>query len=258
MGARAPARVRGRVRGERTSYSREFLERLARILVHAGHSPEELAREFRKVCSHLKPQSQRWNESHLAYFVDLSHVNTHWHDDPKYLDSAGRPIALPLRGRGPSLSTLIEQALPGEDPAAVVRMLMRVRAIRRRGGLYEPTERYVVYRSAKARLHGLSALLGMLRTVEHNVARGRKSRPMLERTALNPSFPVSEVPAFHRRLNAAAEEILWNLDGDMRRREAAHRGGPRIRLGVGIYTFEEPVRLERDRPSHRRSRRGRR
>lgn len=258
MGARAPARVRRRPHGGGTRYSREFLERLARILVHAGHSPAELAREFREICSRLKRQSQRWNEAHLAYFVDLTHVNTHWHDDPKYLDSAGRPIALPLHGRGPSLTTLIEHALPAEDPEAVARTLMRVRAIRRRGSLYEPTERYVVYQSAKARLHGLTALLGMLRTVEHNVARRRKSRPMLERTALNPGFPVSELPAFHRRLNAAAEEILWTLDGDMRRREAAHRDGPRVRLGVGIYAFEEPVRPEREPRKHRRARRGKR
>jgi hypothetical protein len=233
------------------------LERLARILVHAGHSPTELAREFREICGRLKRPSQRWNESHLAYFVDLTHVNTLWHDDPEYLDFAGKPIALPLRGRGRSLKTLIERALPGEDPKAVARTLVRVRAIRRRRGLYQPTERYVVYQSARARLHGLTALLGMLRTVEHNVARGRKSAPMLERTALNPSFPVNELPAFHRRLNAAAEEILWTLDADMRRREASHRAGSRTRLGVGIYAFEEPVRRQRDPARHGRSRRGR-
>ena len=96
------------------------------------------------------------------------------------------------------------------------------------------------YPTASGRVHGLTALLGMLRTVERNVAGGRKSTPILERTALNPRFPVSELPAFHRRLRAAAAEILWSLDGDMRRREAAHRGGPRIRLGVGIFAFEGP------------------
>lgn len=258
MGARAPARVRRRPHGGGTRYSTEFLERLARILVHAGHSPAELAREFREICSRLKRRSQRWDESHLAYFVDLSHVNTVWHSDPEYLDFAGKPMALPLHGRGRSLTTLIEHALPGEDPAAVARTLIHVRGIRRRLGLYEPTERYVVYESAKARLHGLTALLGMLRTVEHNVARGRKTAPILERTALNPSFPVSELPAFHRRLNAAAEEILWTLDGDMRRREASNRGGRRVRLGVGIYAFEESVRPERELRRHRRSRRGKR
>ena len=29
------------------------------------------------------------------------------------------PVPLPLRGRGPSLSALIERVLPGEDPEAV-------------------------------------------------------------------------------------------------------------------------------------------
>ena len=254
MGARAPARVRRRAHGEGTSYSREFLERLARILVHAGHSPRELAREFREICGRLKEPSSRWDAAQLTYLGDLPHIIALWHSMIPILDSRGAPIPLALRARGPSLSALIARVLPGEDPAAVADSLTKLQGVRRRGARYVPRARYFTYPTASARIHGFTALLGMLRTVEHNVAGGRKSTPILERTALNPSFPVSELPAFHRRLNAAAEEILWTLDGDMRRREAAHRGGPRVRLGVGIYAFEEPVR-GRD-LIRRRSRRG--
>jgi hypothetical protein len=255
MGARAPARVRRRAHGGRTSYSREFLERLARILVRTGHSPRELSREFREICSSLKEPASRWDAAQLAYLGDLPHILALWHSDPRYIDSRGAPIPLPLRAKGPSLSALIERVLPGEDPAAVADSLTKLQGVRRRGALYVPRGRYFTYPTASARVHGFTALLGMLRTVEHNVAGGRKSTPILERTALNPSFPVSELPAFHRRLNAAAEEILWTLDGDMRRREAAHPGGPRVRLGVGIYAFEEAVR-GRNLARRRRSRRG--
>jgi hypothetical protein len=240
MGARARSRPRHRPQGEGVSYSREFLERLARILVSTGHSPRELSREFREICSRLKEPDTRWDPAQLTYLWDLPHVISFWHSDPQYIDSRGAPIPLSLRGRGASLCALIERVLPGENPNVVLRSLIKFKSIRRHGKLYVPRARHFTYPTASGRVHGLTALLGMLRTVERNVASGRKSTPILERTALNPRFPVSELPAFHRRLRAAAAEILWSLDGDMRRREAAHRGGPRVRLGVGIFAFEGP------------------
>ena len=241
MGARARSRPRHRPQGGGGSYSREFLERLARILVGTGHSPRELSREFREICSRLKEPATRWDPAQLTYLWDLPHVISCWHSDPQYIDSQGAPIPLSLRGRGASLRALIDRVLPGEDPNAVVRSLIKFQGVRRRGNLYVPRTRHLLtYPTRSGRVHGLTALLGMLRTVERNVAGGRKSTPILERSALNPRFPVSELPAFHRRLRAAAAEILWSLDGDMRRREAAHRGGPRIRLGVGIFAFEGP------------------
>jgi Family of unknown function (DUF6502) len=223
--------------------------------VHAGHSPKELVREFREICGALKEPANRWDAARLNYLGDLPHIIALWHSDPQYVDSRGAPIPLPLRARGPSLCALIDRVLPGEDPEAVADSLMKLQGVQQHGACYVPRVRYFTYPTASARIHGFTALLGMLRTVEHNVAGRRKSTPILERTALNPSFPVSELPAFHRRLSTAAEEILWNLDGDMRRREASHRGGPRVRLGVGIYAFEEPVR-ERSLARRRRSRRG--
>ena len=240
MGARARSRPRHRPQGEGVSYSREFLERLARILVGTGHSPRELSREFREICSRLKEPDTRWDPAQLTYLWDLPHVISFWHSDPQYIDSRGAPIPLSLRGRGASLCALIERVLPGENPNVVLRSLIKFKSIRRRGKFYVPRARHFTYPTSSGRVHGLTALLGMLRTVERNVAGGRKSTPILERTALNPRFPVSELPAFHRRLRAAAAEILWSLDGDMRRREAAHRGGPRVRLGVGIFAFEGP------------------
>jgi Family of unknown function (DUF6502) len=241
MGARARNRPRHRPQGEGVTYSREFLERLARILVGTGHSPGALSREFREICSRLKEPSARWDPAQLTYLWDLPHVLSFWHSDPQYIDSRGAPIPLPLRGRGASLCALIERVLPGENSDAVVRSLIKFQGVRQRGKFYLPRARHFTYPTSSGRVHGLTALLGMLRTVERNVAGGRKSTPVLERIAMNPRFPVSELPAFHRRLRAAAAEILWNLDGDMRRREAAHPDGPRIRLGVGIFAFEGPA-----------------
>ncbi len=239
MGATSRARTLTHAVTE-TAYSREFLERMARILVHSGHSPRQLVREFRGICGALKEPQHRWDPNQLAYFADLPEIIALWHADPQYLDNRGRPIALALRGRGPSLSTLIERVLPDEDPTRVTRSLMRTQGVRRRGRQYLPTDRYFSYPGGSGHVHGLTALLGMLRTVERNVS-GSKKFAILERTALNPNFPVSALPAFHRRLKSQAAHVLWGLDGDMRRQEAKNLPGARVRLGVGIFAFEEPI-----------------
>jgi hypothetical protein len=255
MAPKARARVHRRSPGGEVGHSREFLERLARILVRCGHSPRTLVREFREVCSRLIEPKRRWDSRQPASFVDFPHVMGHWHTDPQYLDSRGRPIPLPLRGKGPSLYGLIEMVLPREDPGVVAQTLLRLKGIHRQAGFYLPTGRQVWYRQNHARVHALNSLLGMLRTIEHNVG-GAKGAAILERAVTNPNFPVSELPAFHGRLNAQVTELLWGLDRDMRRCEAAGGSGPRTRLGVGIFAFDAPL-LEISPPGARKAARRR-
>ncbi|HWZ63611.1 MAG TPA: hypothetical protein VNX02_11355 [Steroidobacteraceae bacterium] len=246
-------------------YSGEFLEHLARILVDAGHSPKKLAREFREICSALPEPARQWNPEELNYAGALGHVIACWHDDPQFLDSRGEPIALPVRSSGPCLRSLIARALPMEKPGAVIESLIRARGIRRRGTLYVPTGRQLLFpRQSSSRVHGLMSLLGMLRTVEHNASCAGLATRIVERTAVNPRFPVRALPAFHRWLKRSASKFLWNTDGSMRRRQWESLAGPTLRLGVGVFAFEDPltsgrsIGRKRGRPDrrHRRVSRG--
>ena len=249
MRAQADAkRDRGR-RGGGASYSREVLGRLVRILVHSGHSPKTLLHEFRDICHGLKEPARTWDPTRLAYFFDLPHVIAHWHSDPQYLDSRGIPIPLSLRAKGPSLYALIERVLPQEDPAQVVRSLIQLQGIRRTGRRYVPSGRYFTYRRTVGRIHGLSALLGMLRTVERNIT--GKTKPLFERAALNPSFPVSALPAYYRRLETQAWKFLRSQDGSMQSLETQDPRGARVRLGIGVFAFEEPILERRSSEGHR-------
>jgi hypothetical protein len=237
---RPPQRKRAHRAEGAVGYSYELLERLAHILVHTGHSPRKLEQEFRQICQRLNEPKHPWEPTDLEQVGDLSHIIAHWHADPRFLDSQGRPAALPFRGRGTSLSALIERVLPSEDTEAITQVLLRVRAIRLRAGCYRPTARHLVYRRHEGRVHALKTLMGMLRTVGANVASPRESA-ILERVALNPNFPIRALPAFHRHLKARASRFLWPIDGDMRRYEASGIHGPRTRLGVGVFAFEEPI-----------------
>lgn len=219
----------------------EYLERLARILVHCGQSPKKLQREFATVCRSLKEPTERWDAARLNYVSDLPHVITHWHADSQYLDARGAPLALPLSGRGPSVSSLIRRVLPDAKVEDVIQSLIDLKGIRRRGRLYAPTGQYLSYHQQRvsALAHGLTALLGMLRTLEHNVA-SRREATLFEKTAINPRFPLAELSSFHRRFKSLAGDFIWSIDGDMRRREEKHTSGRRTRLGVGIFAFEDP------------------
>jgi hypothetical protein len=223
-------------------YSKTFLEKLALILVVGGYSPKQLLREFTDVCRGLEEPRRRLDPAYLNFVSDLPHVIAHWYSDPHYLDPEGSPVPLPLRAaRGPSLTALIARALPREKPADVVEALLQVRGLQRRGAHFLPTDRQLNFRHQRltALAHGLTALSGMLSTVLENIS-GPPQRTVLERAAINPRFPVSALPQFHRRLKRLGEEFLWGIDADMRREEATGRSARRTRLGVGVYAFEEP------------------
>jgi hypothetical protein len=131
---------------------------------------------------------------------------------------------------------------------------MKLQGVKRKGSLYVPSGRFFAYSNASARIHAFTALLGMMRTVAHNVSTRRRGPPLLERTAVNPSFPAHRVAIFNRELTKEADRYLWHFDEKMRIAEKTHRGGPRVRMGVGVFTFLEPA--ERARRERRRSTNG--
>jgi len=240
--------------GTRTDYSRELLGLMARVLTLTGHSPKRLAAQFHSTCRRLKEPKRPWNPSSVNFILDLSHVMAHWHADPQYLDSRGTPLSLPLAGLGPSVTSLIERVLPGADTAAVIEALRQVKAIRRQGGRYRSTGRQLALQHQRVIgwLHGLAALRGLLRTVEYNIAHP-EGATLLEQAAINPRFPVRHLPKMHQRFKERAAPLLWQLDGDMRKHESSSGREDCVRLGVGIFAFEDPLITGRSRSTSRRS-----
>jgi hypothetical protein len=215
---------------------------MARVLTLTGHSPGRLASQFHSICRGLKEPKHPWDPVSLQFVWDLPHVMARWHSDPQYLDSRGSPLSLPLKGTGPSVTSLIQRVLPHADTEAVVKALRQVDGIRRRGGRYRPTGRQLALQHQRVIgwLHGLTLLHGLLRTVEHNIAHP-EGATLLERAAINPRFPVRYLPEMHQRFKDRATTFLWQTDGEMRKRERPSDPGDAVRLGVGIFAFEDPL-----------------
>jgi Family of unknown function (DUF6502) len=244
--ARPGQRRRGTgIQGSKVSqdYAQDVLRQTLAILVQTGHSPRELTRMFRDLSRTLAEPDRPFDPQAMPYVTGLSHIVAHWYSDPAFRDAAGLPRRIPLRGRGPCLANLIRRLFPHQDVTQVTQSLLRANAIRRRGRLYAPTDRYIELRRdlVGVHVHGLMALAGMLRTVQHNIAAGDSVETLLERSAMNPYIPVRALPEIHRRIKREVTALLWKLDGYLRSWEVEPGTETTTHVGVGAYAYEDPI-----------------
>jgi len=225
------------------SYAQEVLTESAAILVKTGHSPKELEHTFREICRALGEPSQPFDPGSVPYVVGLSHIVAHWYTDPAFRDGSDQPLRLPLQARGPCLAKLIRRVLPREQVETVAESLMRTGAVKRHGRLYAPTDRFVELTQdlSTVHVHGLTSLVGMLRTVQHNISCGDENLRLLERAATNPYVPIRALPEIHRRIKREVTALLWKLDGYLRSWEVEPDSEPTTRVGIGAYAYEDPI-----------------
>ena len=74
-----------------------------------------------------------------------------------------------------------------------------------------------------------------------NINRRPGQLARLEATAINPLSPTAALDAFKKRLTRKGNEFLADVDTEMRRaEERASASEPRVRVGVGLFLFEQP------------------
>jgi hypothetical protein len=247
-GARSTRRRQGLARGHSSSIDSRALEavgRFVRILARAGCTPEDIAREVGRACRQVPKSWAHKAMAALRELDDASHVLTLWFSDPAYLDPKGNPQPLPLRGAGGSLESLAHRVDRKLEVRAVLRYLSRGVTMHRIGRRYVPRDRVFSLRGAMRadRFHQVRNLLGMLRTLEHNGQLKRQAPGWFEFCAGNRNFPVSARQAFDERLRRLGTRFLYQIDADMHRRERARQASERtVRLGVGVYRFEDEGR----------------
>jgi Family of unknown function (DUF6502) len=237
---------------------RQAVHRFVRVLAHCGCNPQAIEHEVMKACRRI-PRS--WlSQADLRDSLDPAHVMTLWFSDPACLDPLGRPQALRLRGSPVSLETLAHRIDPNLDVRFVVRYLEHGGALKRFGNRYLPKDRFLILRGRERMTPFLRGLFGLLKTLEHNSQCRGRTAGWLERFSINPRLPVSAVRSFDKRLRVLINSLLVKVDADMHRHECAARKGEKtVRMGVGVYRFEEEpasrhVRVRRSgrRPGARR------
>lgn len=238
----------------------EAIERVVRVLVRRGVTRKTIERGFRRAWRRIPKSAYESGARTERELLDVSHVLSFWFVDPMYVDANGEPLHLSVEGPAPSLSTLVQHVDPALKVDQVLEQLLKFDAVRKVGDRYAARSRALALRGtgAPTHAHSLRGLLGLLQTLEHNVAPKSKAPAWFEYFAENPRFPVSAREDFDAAFRPVAMRFLGDWDSRMlTNQRKAKPGEPTVRIGVGVYRYEEespPVRLKRSRK--RSSRRG--
>lgn len=220
----------------------EAVDRFVRVLARCGCSREDILQAFSDACERLPKKKPVRQASAQREIDNASHILTVWFSDASYLDRAGKPLWLAVRGVAPSLEALVRRVDPSLDPDELVKYLRRTRALKREGAKYAPRARSLSLRGAQGPeiFRNLRSLVGLLRTLEHNMRPKSATRSWFEYWAENPAFPARAREAFDQRLDDLGMKFLHAIDADMHRREQQRVPGERtVRMGVGVYRFED-------------------
>lgn len=239
MSSRLVVRSRGSTLDARAA---EAMGIFVRILARCGCDPADIVEAAQEACRKIPLGVAERARAALREMDNASHVLTLWFSDPAYLDRRGRPLPLPLRGPGGSLETLAARADLHLDVRELLRYFARRKVLKRLGNRYVPKDRILILRGAGGpeNFRHLRGVLGMLRTQEHNGQPSRRAEGWYEVFAENPSFPVSARSAFDRNMRQWGNRMMLRADAEMHRYERGRKRGERtVRMGIGIYRFEE-------------------
>lgn len=136
-----------------------------------------------------------------------------WADDPKFLNSEGRPKDLPFSGKEASFSKLVESELPGENPALARDMLLSATSIvRLPSGKLRWRNRDVQFRQKSP-----SSKRGMAETIFVDEFLN-PIKALLSCSEINLTRPIRHPGAFHSTVSGFAlapkdiEEFRFVLD----------------------------------------------
>ena len=232
-------------------YAAEVLERLVDLLITQGHSPSELARRFSQICKTKKAPERALEPITAEYITQLGQILAHWYDDPAYIDESGAPLRLPFRSRhpsGPSFANLIERLMPGQDPAEILELLLQSSTVRQVESMLEPVRRFTSLSESFALtcLQNLLSILGLLRTLQHNLSCKGPAQRLVERKAGNLCIPLREEPAVQTAITRESNAFLERIDSLLMSKSVPAGSEPTVAINVVVFSYEEVAPLEND------------
>jgi Family of unknown function (DUF6502) len=176
-----------------------------------------------------------------------------WTRDADFADEDGTPRVLPLQEGAASFAALVRRYSGDVPVRAVLDELVRVGAVQRRddGGV-ELLQRAFLASGAVDKIEHLGTdVADLVRTIDHNIEHG--DDPRFQRRVMYHDMPASVVAEFRKLSATQAMALLVKLDRWLAARSAAHEAAdadPKqasVRLGMGIYYFEEALDSSQDR-----------
>ena len=181
-----------------------------------------------------------------------SRVITGWVRDPDFGDGKGHPHPLRMEGKRASFSALVKR-YSGDIPVrALLDELLRVGAIKqlKDGRICLLARGYIPRKGPVEKLKVLgSDTADLIATIDHNVYQ-QPTKPRFQRKVMYDNVPVEAAKEFQILAAAQGQELLEAIDRWLSHRDRdvnpASQGTGRVRVGLGIYHFEENLDSGRD------------
>jgi hypothetical protein len=170
-----------------------------------------------------------------------------WVRDPHFHATPGTPATLPFDAGETSFAALVRQYGGDVPPRAVLDELMRVGAVERdaQGRLRALARAYIPRTSAAGKLDILGADVSyLIGTIDHNLEHG-EVEPRFQRKVTYDNVPAEAVEEFRAMAAREGQALLERLGDWLAQHDRdvnpAVRGSGRMRVGVGVFAFEEDI-----------------
>jgi hypothetical protein len=184
-----------------------------------------------------------------------SRVITGWVRDPDFGDGKGHPHPLRMEGKRASFRALVKR-YSGDIPVrAMLDELLRVGAVKqlKDGRICLLSRGYIPQKGPVEKLHVLGTdTADLISTIDHNVYQ-KPSKPRFQRKVMYDNVPVAAAKEFQVLAAAQGQELLESIDRWLSHRDRdvnpASKGTGRVRVGLGIYHFEEQLESDQENPA---------
>lgn len=220
---------------------------LSRVAMLTGIDRKEAARIKESLQNNSESQTSQHHQDRLT------RVLSGWHQDPDFIDAAGRPLALPGEGELPSFAQLTRR-YGGDMPSSALLKELKINSIvvEDEAGLLYPLKRYFVPAQSDpgALLRAGSVFNDLGSTLQHNLytANIGKQQPLrFERRATNNHMPKETSAAFRAFVEQEGQAFLERVDAWLTAHEQPIDNNSNtsetatIRLGVGAYFIANPA-----------------
>lgn len=175
--------------------------------------------------------------------IDTAHLLTAWSSQSPYLHH-GKPRPLYIRGREPSIESLIRDHAPKLDLPTVMHLFQTSNSLQKVGRRFVP--RTVIIRTRgtpyQATRH-VENLAAATSNFDHNAAPEALWPAWRSQAAECPNFPIRHLPRLNQYIMEQSEYQLKDYDAFMRRYERTRRPTePTTRAGVQIFHYERSHR----------------
>jgi hypothetical protein len=199
----------------------------------------------RKEVQALLAMPSKDNRSIEEQYNRAARVITGWLKDSRFGDGKGHPVPLPLKGKRGSFAQLVK-IYSGDIPVrAMLDELLHVGAVQqlKDGRICLRSRAYIPQKAAPEKLSILGTdTADLISTIDHNIYID-PSHPRFQRKVMYDNVPVEAAQEFRAIASAQGQELLEALDRWLAHRDRdvnpTVKGTGRVRLGVGLYAFEE-------------------